>query len=125
MPLNSENYGSRGGNLAIVLRCPNIVADDHLVYFDHNRQTRNWVIRDFIAGKRLDNFQPQHSNLTIEQIEADATHSETPPWLSVENHPADWQMYLTHRTTALRRLNGPLRAFQQPNPASGTWQPLL
>src|SRR5581483_9755540 len=124
MPFNSEDYGSRGGNLAVVLRCPNIVADDHLVYFDYNRQTRNWVIRDFITEKRLDNFQPQHSNLTVEQIEADATYSEPPPWLSVEHNQGDWQTYLTHRTTAIRRLNGSLHGIQQPNSESGNWQPL-
>lgn len=124
MPFNHRDYGSRGGNLAVVLRCPNLVTDDHLVYFDYNKQTRNWVIRDFIAGKRLDNFEPQHSTLTVEQIEADANYSEYPPWLNVENHPADWQSYLTHRTTALRQMNGPLRGIQQPNPASGNRQPL-
>jgi hypothetical protein len=124
MPCDQEHYGSRGGNLAIVLRCPNIVADDRLVYFDYNKQTLNWVIRDFIAGKRLDNFQSHHSTLTIRQIEADAIYSEYPPWLNVETNPEDWKNYLTHRTTALRKLNMSLHGFRQPNSASGNWQPL-
>jgi len=33
-----------------------------LVYFDHNRGRGTWVIRDFIAGQRLDD---NHSALTV------------------------------------------------------------
>jgi hypothetical protein len=120
MPINPANYGSRGGNLAIVLLCPNIVAGDHLVYFDYNK-TEHWVIRDLIAGQRLDNY---HSQVTVAQIIADATHDEAPPWLNVEENPAEWRLYLELRTTALRKLNRSLAATERPNPASGDWQPI-
>jgi hypothetical protein len=123
MPVNPDNYGSRGGNLAIVLRCPNIVADDRLVYFDYNKKSRHWVIRDLITGKRLDNFQG-HSQLTVQQIEADATYDEFPIWLNVEEHTAEWQTYLRLRTTAVHRLNNPLRGNKAPNSVSGAWQDL-
>jgi hypothetical protein len=120
MTVNS--YDSRGGNnYAVVLLCPNIVANDHLVYFDYNAKSRNWVIRDFITGQRLDNH---HSTLTVEQIEADATHAEFPVWHNVENFPADWRTYLTLRTTAVRGLRHSLGSTNLPNPASGIWRPL-
>jgi hypothetical protein len=121
MPVNPSNYGPRGGNLAIVLQCPNIVADDRLVYFDYNKKSENWVIRDFITGQRLDN---NHSKLTVAQIVADATHDEPPIWCSVEQQQAEWETYLTLRTTAVRRLNRPLPLPSPPNPGSGDWQPL-
>ena len=118
--MNPANYGSRGGNLAIVLLCPNIVAKDRLVYFDYNK-AEHWVIRDLIASQRLDNY---HSQLTVAQIVADATYDEAPPWRNVEEHPAEWRSYLELRTTAVRKLNGPLSATKPPNPASGNWQPI-
>jgi|SRR5271165_5859695 len=120
MPVNQNNFGSRGGNRAIVLRCPQIVADDRLVYFDYNK-SEHWVIRDLIAGQRLDNY---HSQLTVAQIVADATHDESPPWYNVEEHPAEWRSYLELRTTAVRRLSGPLGTTKVPNRASGDWQPI-
>jgi len=122
MSVNPNNYNHRGGgNFGIVLRCPNVVANDHLVYFDHNKDRGSWVIRDFIAGQRLDN---SHSPLTVAQIEADATYDEFPVWCNVEVNPAEWQAYLTLRTTAVLRLSGPLRSTSIPNPGSGNWQPL-
>lgn len=62
-----------GGNYGIVVRLPQIVADDRLVYFDHNKTRGSWVIRDFVGGRRLDN---DHSTCTVPQIEADATYDE-------------------------------------------------
>lgn len=121
MAINPQNYGSRGGNLAIILLCPNIVADDHLVYFDYNKKSGNWVIRDFITRKRLDNFD-RRVPLTVAQIEADATWCEHPAWLNVEHYPVEWQAYLKHRTTSVRQLHGPLQTVKQPNPASGNWR---
>ena len=122
MPVDPASYDHRGGgNYGVVIRCPNVVADDHLVYFDHNRDRGSWVIRDFIAGQRLDD---NHSVLTVAQIEADATYDEFPVWCNVEERPADWQTYLTLRTTAVLRLGGPLRSTSRPNPGSGNWQPL-
>jgi hypothetical protein len=118
---HKDNFGPRGGHLAIVLRCPRIVADDHLVYFDFNKLSKHWVIRDFIAKQRLDN---DHSHLTAQQILDDANYSEAPPWLNVERYPAEWRSYLEHRTTAVRRMTGSLGGTKPPNSASGTWQPL-
>jgi hypothetical protein len=118
--MSPANYDHRGaGNYGIVLRCPTLVADDHLVYFDYNRDRGTWVIRDFIAGRRLDNG---HSPLTVAQIVADATYDEFPAWCNAEKNPADWKTYLTLRTTAVLRLSGPLRQIGTPNPGSGTWQ---
>ena len=122
MPVNQRNYNHRGGgNYGIVLRCPNVVANDHLVYFDCNRDRGSWVIRDLVVGQRLDN---SHSTLTVAQIEADATYDEFPAWCNVELDPAAWQEYLTLRSTAVLRLSGPLRQTSAPNPGSGNWQPL-
>jgi hypothetical protein len=121
MPVDRNNYGSRGGNLAIVLCCPNIVADDRLVYFDYNKKSEHWVIRDFISGQRLDN---DHSKLTFGDIEADASHNESPVWCNVEVQPREWQIYLSLRATAVFRLNGPLSTTRRPNPQSGDWQPI-
>jgi hypothetical protein len=79
MAVNPSNYNHRGGgNYGIVLRCPNIVANDRLVYFDHNRDRGSWVIRD------------SHSALTVAQIEADATYDEFPVWCNAEVSPAEW-----------------------------------
>jgi hypothetical protein len=122
MPLNRGNYNHRGGgNYGIVLRCPHIVANDRLIYFDHNRDRGSWVIRDFIAGQWLDD---QHSTLTVPEIEADADYDEFPAWCNAEEQPLDWRVYLTLRTTAVMRLNGPVRSAMAPNPQSGIWQTL-
>lgn len=122
MPVNAINYDHRGGgNYGIVLRCPNIVANDRLIYFDHNRDRGSWVIRDFVAGHRLDN---NHSNLTVAQIEADATYDEFPAWCNVELNPTEWQQYLILRSTAVFRLRGVLPAPSTPSSRSGNWHPL-
>ncbi len=122
MPVNPSNYDHRGGgNYGIVLRWPNVVANDHLVYRYHNRDRGTWVIRNLVVGQRLDN---SHSALTVAQIEADATYDEFPVWCNVEVNPAEWRAYLTLRTTAVLRLSGPLRSTSGPNPGSGNWQPL-
>jgi hypothetical protein len=122
MPVNPNNYNHRGGgNYGIVVRLPQIVTADRLVYFDYNRTRGSWVIRDFIAGQRLDD---ENSILTVPQIEADATHDEFPPWRNAEVDPADWRAYLTLRSTAAFRLNAPLCPAAPPNPRSGTWQSL-
>jgi len=121
--IDKNDYGPRGGNLAIVLCCPNIVADGRLVYFDYRKKSDHWVIRDFIAGVRLDNFD-HHSRLTITDIEADASYSEYPVWCNVEEEPAKWRTYLQLRSTAAFRLNGPLNSVRPPNPLSGQWQPI-
>src|SRR5579864_1452704 len=114
MPLNPGNYDHRGGgNYGIVVLCPNIVAADRLVYFDHNKDRGSWVIRDFVAGHRLDD---QHSGLTVAQIEQDATYDEFPAWLNAEQNPVDWRTYLMLRTTAVLRVRGPIRPGT-PNPA--------
>ena len=118
MPVNDEKYCHRGGgNYGIVLICPNLVGD-RLVYFDHNRARGSWVIRDFIAGCRLDN---ESSRLTVAQIEADATYDKHPPWCNVETDPADWRTYLRLRTTAAFK-RGEGRSLDAPNPQSGRWQ---
>ncbi len=65
-----------------------------------------------------------HSALTVAQIEADATYDEFPVWCNIEEKPADWQTYLTLRTTAVLRLSSPLHSTSAPNPGSGNWQPL-
>ena len=105
MAIDSKNYDHRGGgNYGIVLRLPQIVSDDRLVYFDYNKKRTSWVIRDFIAGQKLDD---DHSALTVAQIEADATYDEFPSWCNAERHPVDWRLYLTNRTTAVFRTRNP------------------
>lgn len=122
MAVNPNNYGHRGGgNYGIVLRLPQIVADDRLVYFDYNRTRGSWVIRDFIAGQKLDDG---HSTFTVPQIEADATYDEFRIWCNAEIDPADWQTYLTLRSTAVFRLSAPLRSVAAANRQSGRWQSL-
>lgn len=121
MPINLDNYNHRGGgNYSVVLQCPDVVGNEHLVYFDHNRDRGSWVLRDLIAGYRLDD---NGSSLTVAQIETAATYNEFPPWLNVEINPVDWRTYLTIRTTAvLKRTSDSTPA--PPNPNSGSWQPL-
>src|ERR1035437_8825087 len=119
MAIHPNNYDHRGGgNYGVVLRLPQVVADDHLVYFDYNKNRGSWVIRDFINGRRLDD---DHSALTVAQIEADATYDEFPVWCNAEENPADWRLYLTLRTTGVLRLRGPLNSALSPNPHSGNW----
>jgi hypothetical protein len=120
MPVNEQNYSHRGGgNYGIVLLCPKIVAD-RLVYFDHNRDRGSWVIRDFILGRGLDS---QHSQLTVSQIEDDASYDEHPPWCNAEEEPDTWRTYLRLRVTAaFRDRKG--RSLDAPNPHSGDWQQL-
>jgi hypothetical protein len=121
MAVNSANYNHRGGgNYGIVLQSDTIVGNEHLVYFDYNRDRGTWVIRDLIAGRRLDD---RHSPLTVAQIEASSTYDEFPPWLNVEINPVDWRTYLTLRTTAVlrRALNS---TFAPPSAQSGIWHPL-
>ncbi len=121
MSVNETNCNHRGGgNYGIVVCCPNVVADDHLVYFDYNNERGTWVMRDFIERQRLDD---SHSRLTVAEIKADATYDEFPAWCNVEENPADWRTYLTLRTTAVLA-GGPLRATSTPNPGSGNWRPL-
>ena len=117
------NYSTRNGRLAAVLLCPTIVANDHLVYFDYDTKSLHWVIRDFITGQRLDNFN-NDSRLTVRQIEEDATYAESPAWLAVLGNIAEWRNYLMLRTTAVLDSHRSLGATNPPNPASGTWQPL-
>jgi hypothetical protein len=122
MPVNPNSYNHRGGgNYGAVLLCPNLVASDHLVYFDYNRNRGSWVIRDFITGQRLDD---SHSALALTEIEADATFDEFPAWCNAEENPVEWKAYLTLRTTAVLRLKGPLLSAAAPNSTSGNWQPL-
>ena len=122
MAVNSNNYDHRGGgNYGIVLRLPKIVSAGCLVYFDYNKKRKSWVIRDFIAGRKLDDT---HSVLAVTQIEADATYDEFPIWRNAERYPLDWRVYLTNRTTAVFRLRKALRSAAVPNPQSGNWQPL-
>jgi len=123
MPVNQNSYNHRGGgNYGIVLLLPQLVADDHLVYFDYNKVRGSWVIRDFIAGQRLDD---NHSPLAVTQIEAGATYDEFPVWCNAETNPEDWRLYLTLRTTAVFRLGSPMRLPVAVNPQSGLWQPLF
>ena len=120
--VNPKNYDHRGGgNYGIVLLCPSLVVNDHLVYFDYNKGRGSWVIRDFVAGWRLDSSP---LGLAVAQIEADATYDEFPVWCNVEENPSEWRTYLKLRTTAVLRLGGPLRSASVPNPGSGNWQPL-
>ena len=121
MPVNHSNYDHRGrGNYGIVIRCPNLVGD-RLVYFDYNNDSEHWVIRDFIAGQKLDNA---HSLLSVADIEADAVGDEFPPWLDVKRDAVEWQFYLRTRTNAVLRLrlSGPSTVL--PNRPSDTWLPL-
>src|ERR1035437_9887422 len=119
MAVQQNNYDHRGkGNYGIVVCCPTIVAPERLVYFDYNRQSGSWVIRDFITGHRLDNY---HSTLTRQQVEDDAVHDEFPPWCSVEDKPDDWTTYLRLRTTAYLGRGADVPT-QPPNPQSGTWE---
>ena len=78
------------------------------------------MIRDFIAGQRLENGD---SRLNVAQIEADANHDEYPPWHNADN-AADWSVYLTLRTTAVFQLRRVPVAQAPPNAASGNWRGL-
>jgi hypothetical protein len=121
MPVDQNNYDNRGGdNLGIVVRCLNIVGN-RLVYFDHNRWSGGWVIRDFLLGLRLDN---QHSVLAVQEIEADADYDEFPPWLNVGHEAREWHDYLKTRTNAVLKLRNDPISKSPPNPASGTWRKL-
>jgi hypothetical protein len=121
MAVNQTNYDSRGGgDYGIVVRCPNLVGD-RLVYFDFNDARQSWVIRDFVAGVRLDN---EHSPLTIKDIEADAVDDEFPPWFDVRRDAAEWKAYLRGRTMAALRLRGAPISITAASRVSDTWLPL-
>ena len=118
MPVDQTNYDHRGGfNWSIVLCCPRLVAPERLVYFDFSKDSGNWVIRDLIAGQRLDNF---HSPLTLQELEDDAEYDEFPPWLNVEENPADWALYLELRTVFRLRTKG---VVATPHPPGSGWEP--
>lgn len=120
MPVNANNYGSRGGvNSGIVIKCPNLVAD-RLVYFDCNAESGAWVIRDFIGECKLEN---RDSHLTIADIEQASVFDEYPPWRNVEteNH-SNWKSYLLMRTTAAFHTR--TVSTDPPNNDSGGWRPL-
>ena len=124
MPIQLDHYSHHGGgNYVVIVCCPNVVAPGRLVHFDHNRRSGHWVIRDFITGRRLDNFGSD-SELTVADIEIDAVCSEFPPWCPVERQPEAWTSYLRLRTTAhlKRRANIP---EPPPNPQWGTWEAFL
>ena len=122
MPVNANNYNHRGGgNYGIVLCCPTIVADDHLVYFDYNRRRGSWVIRDFIASRRL---AQRALHPTVPDIEADAIFDEFPAWCNAEENPGDWRTYLILRTTAVLQRGGRLSEISTPTSAFEAWQPL-
>ena len=120
MPVDANDYRTRGGNLAIVLCCPTIVSPARLVYFDHN-PAGSWVIRDFLGGVKLSN---ETSALTVADIELDANHSEPPPWCNVETAPQDWRLYLELRTTVLTEQRNRNIDVRHPNRQSGRWEPL-
>lgn len=115
--INRRNYNDRGNsNLGIVVRLQTLVGD-RLVYFDYNRKTKGWVIRDFIGEWKLEN---EHSKLSIGDIEADADMDEFPPWLNVE-HEKEWRDYLRHRTNAVMSLRTHPISMEDPDPAAGKW----
>jgi hypothetical protein len=120
MPINRQHYATRGGNLAIVLCCPTIVSPDRLVYFDHN-PVGNWVIRDFLAGLRLDN---NSSSLSVSEIEEDAVYSEPPPWCNVETSRQDWKLYLELRTTVYTAQRNRNVNIQRPCRETDRWHSL-
>jgi hypothetical protein len=97
---NKSNWDHRGeSNYGIVVRCPSLVGN-RLVYLDHNQKTDGWVIRDFLAGRKLNKV---NSLLSIQDIEKDVDYDEFPPWLSVTDDAAKWQNYLKVRTYAVLR----------------------
>ena len=102
-----------------VLCLPRVVADERLVYFDHKKNRGSWVIRDFVAGQKLDD---NHSALTGAQIEADALYDEFQFGATRRRIRLTGESYLNLRTTAVFRLRGPLRSPIGPNPQSGVWQ---
>ena len=120
MAADSNHYDHRGGgNYGVVLCVPRVVADERLVYFDHNKNRGSWVIRDFVAGQKLDD---NHSALTGAQIEADALYDEFQFGATRRRIRLTGESYLNLRTTAVFRLRGPLRSPIGPNPQSGVWQ---
>ena len=120
MPVDANDYRTRGGNLAIVLCCPTIASPARLVYFDHN-PAGSWVIRDFLCGVRLSN---ETSALTVADIEQDACHSEPPPWCNVEKTPGDWRLYLELRTTVFTGQRNRNIDVQNPNRNFERWDPI-
>ena len=122
MAVNPNNFNHRGGgNYGIIVRLPQIVADDRLVYFDYDKKRGSWVIRDFVTGQKFDS---DHSTLTVSQIEADATYDEFSIWCNVEKVQSDWTTYLKLRSTAVFRLSASLNSPKAENPRSGTWHSL-
>ena len=119
MIIQQSDYNHRGGgNYGVIVRCPNIVGD-RLVYYDHNRDSGSWVIRDFISGHYLSNHD---SLLTVVEIEQDADYVEIPPFYNKDNE-RDWAGYLRLRTMSVfgLRLVAPSGS---PNLAAGKWKPL-
>ena len=120
MLVNESNYDDRGNdNFGIVVRCPTLVGN-RLVYFNHNRKTQGWVIRDFIVGQKLDK---ETSRLSVKDIEADVDYDEFPPWLNVSRE-AEWRDYLRARTNAVLRLHNDPLSTVLPNGQSGKWRDL-
>jgi hypothetical protein len=118
MSVNHNNYDPRGGlNLGIVARLPTLVGN-RLVYFDHNAETKSWVIRDFIGQRKLDNW---HSQLSITDIERDADMDEIPPWLNAELEADKWRDYLGLRTTAVLKLHDKPISTDLPNRPTDNW----
>jgi hypothetical protein len=92
------------------------------VYFDYNRETQGWVIRDFILGEKL---EKENSQWTIQEIEKDGDLEEIPPWLNVDREAAEWRAYLTARTRAVLRLHDTPISTDRPNQSAGNkWLPL-
>lgn len=120
MPVRPSSYAPRNENDSVVIWCPAYAAD-RFVHFARDATSGAWMLRDYVSGMGLSH---NDSHLTVAQIEQATTHDEYPPYHNSDNL-ADWKLYLTLRTDALRRqnrLNHSLTAA--PNPASGTWRPL-
>jgi hypothetical protein len=119
MPIRESSYGHRGKSIyGAIVRLSSIVGDDRLVYFTHNRQTGEWVIRDYVSGYCL---RDEDSALLVADIENDADCDEKPPHYNRDNEK-DWPGYI--RLLSMVRFNLKSLPPATPNPESGLWTPL-
>jgi hypothetical protein len=121
MPVDPTHYQHHGsGNYTVILRCPNIVGN-RLVHFDQNRKRGTWVLRDFVMKQQLSNITAA-AGVTVAAIEADADHSEPPPYHAV-TYDDHWCGYLFLKTMYNFHPNTPT-STAPPNAASGAWVPI-
>ncbi len=116
MPVQYRSHGGR--HQVSVVCCPRILGN-RLAHLSQDGPG-SWALRDFITGRMIRNSPPPNrasSTRTLEEIEAEVTHSEPPPFYAVEFHQ-DWALYLRLRAMALFGSCG----AEPADPEFGTWE---